>query len=145
MNDKLGKYLQLAQFQASLFSKDPNTKVACILLDPESYSIHATGFNGLPRSCKELPERLERPLKYTWTVHAEANAICNAARSGACIKGSTAVVTLYPCVECAKMLIQSGIKTIVAPTPDYELPKWGEQFKISSEMFSEAAIDTVLF
>ena len=143
--EKATKYMQLARYQADLFSKDPSTKVAAIILDPRTHAILSTGYNGIPRKMNDtLPERWERPAKYLWTVHAECNAVCNAARSGMSVDGAVAVVTLFPCSDCAKMLIQAGIKTIVAPTPDYDLPRWGESFKLSNKMFKEVGIEMVL-
>jgi dCMP deaminase len=144
--NKAKKYLRLARYQADLFSKDPNTKVAAILLSPDTHVILSTGYNGIPRKMKDAESsRWERPAKYTFCVHAECNAICNAARSGTSVDGSIAVVSLFPCCDCAKMLIQSGITTIVSPKPNFELPKWGEQFITSMSMFKEVNIELILF
>lgn len=143
--EKAGKYLQLARYQADLFSKDPNTKVAAIVLSPDAHVILSTGYNGIPRKVSDTkPERWQRPEKYDWVVHAEANAICNAARSGMRLDGATAVVTMFPCCDCARMLVQSGITTIVAPTPDLNMPKWGKQFDIAMVMFKEANVELLL-
>lgn len=143
--EKARKYFELAKFQAELFSKDPATKVACIILSQDTNAILATGYNGIPRKMNDtLPERWERPVKYKYVVHAECNAICNAARSGMCIDGSIAVVTMFPCCDCAKMLIQSGVKTIIAPEPDFNMSTWGESFMLSSKMFKEVDVNVVL-
>ena len=143
--EKAEKYLQLARVQADLFSKDPSTKVACILLSPDSQVV-STGYNGIPRDMDDInPKRWERPAKYKYVAHAELNAIANAARHGISVDRSIAVVTLFPCCDCAKALIQSGIKTIVTEKPDLEMPKWGEQFRISLEMFQEVGIQLILF
>lgn len=139
---KARKYYELAKFQASLFSKDPNTKVASILLAHDSFQILSTGFNGIARGLAETPERWERPTKYKWVVHAELNAIVNAARSGTSIEGAICVVTMFPCVECCKAIIQAGIDTVVAPAPD--LSKERYEWATSIEMFREAGV-TVLF
>lgn len=141
--DKARKYYQLATYQASLFSKDPNTKVGAILLAHDSFQILSTGFNGICRKLKETEERWTRPMKYKWVAHAELNAIANAARSGVKIENSICVVTMFPCVECCKALIQSGIDTIISGTPDLNNPRWGDDFKISLEMLHEAGIKII--
>jgi dCMP deaminase len=143
MDSRLGKYLDLARFQADLFSKDPHTKVAAIMLAPDSFQVLSTGYNGIPRKVEELPERWERPEKYRYVVHAEANAICNAARAGVAIKDAILVVTMFPCAECTKLIIQSGISRVVAPEPDLSSERWGSQFALSLEMMKEAGITII--
>lgn len=138
------KYLELARYQAQLFSKDPNTKVAAIVLSPESLQIVSTGYNGIPRKMKETKERWERPTKYTYVVHAEANAICNAARQGVRIENGILVVTMFPCIECTKMLIQSGIKHVICPAPDYTNERWKDHFLISEAMMDEMKIERIM-
>ena len=140
---KAHKYFKLAKYQAELFSKDPNTKVAAIVIAPDSFQILSTGFNGICRKLQETPQRWARPAKYKWVAHAELNAIANAARSGVKLENGICVVTLYPCVDCCKALIQSGIKTIITREPNMADPKWGEDFAISKEMFEESGINVV--
>lgn len=142
--NKAIKYYKLAQYQAELFSKDPNTKVAAIVLAPDSLQILSTGFNGICRKLEETPERWARPAKYKWVAHAELNAVANAARSGVKLENAICVVTLYPCVECCKALIQSGIRTLVTKEPNMCDPKWGEDFAISAEMFKESGVQIIL-
>ncbi len=96
-------------------SKDPSTQVGACIVN-EDKRIIAIGYNGFPRGCSDdvFPwgKTDENPLnnKYPYVVHAEANAILNSTTS---LKNSTLYVTLFPCNECAKLLIQSGIKHIV--------------------------------
>jgi dCMP deaminase len=138
--DKAKKYYQLAQYQASLFSKDPSTKVAAILLAHDSHQILSTGYNGICRRLKETEERWTRPKKMDFVIHAELNALCNAARSGVKIENSICVVTMFPCAECCKALIQSGIDTIICEEPDFSNERWGDSFRISYEMLNEAGV-----
>jgi dCMP deaminase len=138
--DKAKKYYQLAQYQAALFSKDPSTKVAAILLAHNSHQILSTGYNGICRRLKETEDRWTRPKKLSYVIHAEMNMICNAARSGVKIENSICVVTMFPCAECCKGLIQSGINTIICEEPDLSNERWGESFKISLEMLNEAGV-----
>lgn len=143
--DKALKYFQLAKYQAELFSKDPSTKVGCIILAPDSLQVLSCGYNGFPRNINETDKsRWERPIKLKWCEHSERNALYNACRSGTKLEGSVAVITMYPCCDCARGLIQSGIKTIVTETPDFEHTRWGDDFKISKEMFEEAGIHMIL-
>ena len=137
------KYYKLAAYQAQLFSKDPNTKVAAIIIAPDSLQILSTGFNGLCRKITETPERWARPLKYTWCCHAEMNAVANAARTGVKIEGAICVVTMFPCIECCKILIQSGIATIITPQPDMNNTRWAADFVLSKSMFDEVHIQII--
>jgi dCMP deaminase len=140
---KAQKYYELAKYQAQLFSKDPNTQVAAIIIAPDSFQILSTGFNGLCRKIAETPERWTRPAKYRWCCHAEMNAVANAARSGVKIENAICVVTMFPCVECCKILIQSGISTVVSPEPDMTNVRWAEDFEFSKAMFEEVNMNII--
>jgi dCMP deaminase len=124
----------------ALKSKDRSTKVGCVLVGPE-HEIRSTGFNGFPRGVNDdIEERHERPEKYFWTEHAERNAVYAAARTGAHLKDCTAYVTLAPCMDCARALIQSGITCVVCPEPGLSLPVWNEHFKRLTPLFKEAGV-----
>ena len=121
-------------------SKDPSTQVgACIVNDRKH--IVGVGYNGFPRgiSDEDLPwgrdgEHLE--TKYPYVVHAEVNAVLNSVQSD--LKGCTLYVALFPCNECAKIIIQSGISRIV-----YLSDKYAEtdSVKASKKMFTIAGVD----
>lgn len=132
-------FLPIARAVASL-SKDPRTKVGAVILGP-AFEIRSTGWNGFPRHVGDFNERWEdRETKYKYVCHAEANAITNAARMGTPLDGCTLLVTsLFPCQECAKLIIQSGIKTIYVPDQDPD-PAWEASFKIATDMFVEAGV-----
>jgi dCMP deaminase len=135
------KYMRLAQYNAELFSKDPHTKVGAIILTPDFLNILSCGINGFPSKVIDTnTTRWERPTKYDYVIHAEINAVCNAAKSGTPLNGSVVVVTLFPCKDCTKALIQAGIKKIYAPKPDFSDERWGRDFEISCEMFKETGI-----
>lgn len=136
---KSDKFYILAKYHAELFSKDPSTKVAALILD-QNNNILSLGYNGLPRKFEETPDRWEKPMKYNYVVHAEANAIATAARNGVKLDGSSIVSTLFPCNECAKLIIQSGIKKIITKKPD-ENSSWLASFEHSKEMFEECDVD----
>ena len=101
-------------------SKDPNTQVgACIVSDDNI--IISTGYNGMPKGCSddEFPwDREVADTKYPYVVHAELNAILNA--NGRDLRGSRIYVALFPCNECAKAIIQSGIKEVVYLSDKYK-------------------------
>lgn len=102
-------------------SKDPSTQVgACIVSDDNR--ILSTGYNGFPKGCSddEFPWNRDEKLgetKYNFVVHAELNAILNA--GGKSLVGSRIFVSLFPCHECAKAIIQSGVKEVVYLSDKY--------------------------
>ena len=94
-------------------SKDPNTQVGACIVNSDNI-ILSTGYNGLPYGCSDdvFPwEREGAETKYPYVVHAELNAILNA--TGKNLRGARIFVDLFPCNECAKAIIQSGIKEVV--------------------------------
>ena len=96
-------------------SKDPSTQVGACIVNKDKRII-AIGYNGFPKGCEDdvfpwgKDDSNQLNTKYPYVVHAEANAILN---SNSSLKGSKLYVTLFPCNECAKLLIQSGIEEIV--------------------------------
>lgn len=133
------RFMDLARL-ISTWSKDRSTQVGCVIVG-RNHVVHSTGYNGFPRGIDdEVEERHQRPVKYLWTEHAERNAIYNAASSGIPLLGSTAYVTWYPCVDCARALVQSGIRELVAFEPDWHDPKWGEHFLVTRELLAESGM-----
>lgn len=122
---------------ASSKSKDPSTKVGCVVVGPDG-EIRATGYNGIPRGVKDLPERLERPAKYLWVSHAEENAVAHAARVGVSLKGCRAYVTHHPCSRCARTLIQAGVELVVVGPNVTMMPE--AEFATAGVMFEEAGV-----
>jgi len=134
------RFLKLAT-HISNWSKDPSTKVGCVVVGPDR-EIRSTGFNGLPRGIEDNNERLNnREIKYPMICHAEENAIMHAARIGISLKECTAYVTWPPCTRCARSLIQAGILTVIYPQ-NTEIPdRWAADFELSMNMFKEAGIE----
>jgi len=140
MSEKWDKrFLDLAT-HISTWSKDPSTKVGCVVVG-EDREIRSTGFNGFPRGIEDDEERLaDREQKYPLICHAEENAIMHAARTGVSLKGNTAYVTWPPCTGCSRSLIQAGIVEVVYPA-DIEIPeRWEKDFAMSVAMMEEAGI-----
>jgi len=104
----------------SRMSKCKRNKVACIIYKPKNNTIISVGYNGTPsgfdNNCEDRRYKEGTPNSYTnwWVLHAEANAIVKMARSkGESTKGTTLYTTCSPCKECAKLIIQAGIKRVV--------------------------------
>ncbi len=102
-------------------SKDPSTQVGACIVSPENIII-STGYNGMPKGCSDDAFPWDRTgaeydTKYPYVVHAELNAILNA--SGRDLRGSRIYVALFPCNECAKAIIQSGVKEVLYLSDKY--------------------------
>lgn len=131
-------------------SKDRSTKVGAIAID-DHYVIKGSGYNGFPRGVNDdVDVRHERPLKYKWSVHAEMNVIAQAARP--VLEGTTIILTsLHPCTTCSGLLIQAGVKRVLAPKP-VELDLTGgrtdwnnDEAKIAMEMLAEAGVEVIYY
>ena len=100
-------------------SKDPSTQVGACIVSKDNIII-STGYNGMPQGCSddEFPwDREGEETKYPYVVHAELNAILNA--NGRDLRGSRLFVALFPCNECAKAIIQSGVKEVIYLSDKY--------------------------
>ena len=124
---------------ASMRSKDPNTQVGACIVSRENI-ILSTGYNGFPKGCSDDEYPWERDgadneTKYPYVVHAELNAILNS--GGRSLKDARIYVALFPCNECAKAIIQSGISEIV-----YLSDKYAETdgVKASKAMLASAGV-----
>lgn len=128
-----GYFMGIALLSAQR-SKDSNTQVGACIVSEEN-KILSVGYNGMPIGCSddEMPwgkegEALE--TKYPYVCHAELNAILN--YNGGSLKGAKLYTTLFPCNECAKAIIQSGIKEIVYLEDKYATT---DSVKASKKMF----------
>ena len=115
------EYFMGVAMLSGMRSKDPNTQVGCCIVSQEN-KILSMGYNGLPIGCSDddFPwEREGDPLetKYLFTAHSELNAILN--YGGGSLKGAKLYVSLFPCNECAKAIIQSGIKEVIYDSDKY--------------------------
>lgn len=139
---KASKLLNVARAIAE-FSKDSSTQVGALIVGKGGEFV-ASGWNGAPRGCHaDLPgdPRGERPEKYFWFSHAESNAIVNAARVGTPLAGSSIVVTHFPCMDCARSIVQAGIVKVVVPViPDDFYARWKESIDRSVALFQECGV-----
>lgn len=165
------RFIEAATFFSN-WSKDESTKVGSVIYNPKTKSILSVGYNGFPRGVyeslednelqfseiekrvgidlqvsadckKKMENRHTRPSKYKYTVHAETNAIYNAARHGTALDGMGIALGWFPCSGCAGAIIQSGLSEVTCVKADIDHERWGEDFKISLEMFSEAGIKLI--
>lgn len=133
------RFLSLAS-EVSSWSQDPSTKVGSVIAT-EDYRILSLGFNGFPRGVKDTADRYsDKSIKLKLVCHAERNALDNAHFD---VTGATIYSTLFPCNECAKSIIQRGIKRVVSNLMDITESRfnWSE----SLIMFEEAGIEVQLY
>ena len=146
MSDKRKDYINWDEYfmgvakLSGLRSKDPNTQVGCCIVSQDN-KILSVGYNGLPKGCSddEFPwvREGEDPLKtkYVYTVHSELNAILNF--RGGSLEGAKLYVSLFPCNECAKAIIQSGIKEVIYDCNKYD---GSTAVQASMRMFDAAGV-----
>jgi dCMP deaminase len=130
------RFLDLCEHIAT-WSKDPSTKLGSVIVDDKK-RIVSVGYNGFPRGVMDYEDRYnDRPTKYLFVAHAERNALDNAPMM---VDNCTMYVTLEPCVECAKSIIQKGIKRVVTyPTTRQDVFNWN----IARQMFKESGVELI--
>lgn len=129
---------------AALRSKDPSTQVGCCIVSNDK-KVLSQGYNGFPKGCSDDEFPWEKgnddpyDNKYYYVVHAELNAILNAKTN---LDGSTLYVTLFPCQECTKAIIQSGIKKVIyARIKESDIGS--PEHRTSLRMFEAAGVELV--
>lgn len=121
-------------------SKDPNTQVGCCIVSDDN-KILSMGYNGFPRGCSDEDFPWDREgneldgTKYAYVTHAELNAILN--YRGGSLEGASLYVSLFPCNECAKAIIQAGIKRVVYDSDKYD---GTPSSRAAKKMFDSAGI-----
>ena len=133
------RYLELAE-QVSSWSKDPSRQIGAVAVGTKG-QVLAQGYNGFPRGIKDSSTRYnDREMKYKFVVHAEQNVIYNATYNGVSLDGATLYVWGLPvCSDCAKGVIQTGIKRVVMPLQ--EIPDhWVDSWALTQLLLNEANI-----
>jgi len=150
MSDKRKDYISWDEYfmgvahLSGMRSKDPSTQVGCCIVSNKN-KILSMGYNGLPTGCsdEEFPwarEGAELETKYPFVTHSELNAILN--YRGGSLEGTKLYVSLFPCNECAKAIIQAGIKTVVYDSDKYA----GTPMNIASKrMFDAAGVEYIKY
>lgn len=131
------KYMERAEYLAEQYSEDPNTKVGCAI--ENNNCLIATGWNNMPeRSNIKFPwarEGATLKTKYPFVVHAEMRAITSCCQS---LHNSTVYVTLFPCSNCAKLIVQSGVKKVYYKDDKY---KDTEDVKAAKMLFDACGVN----
>lgn len=136
------RFIGLCDHVAS-WSEDRDFQVGCVIVDPNNHVVRSVGYNGLPRGVTSKEDaRFDRASgeKFFWFEHAERNAIYNAVRAGTSIEGCTAYVNRFPCADCGRALIQSGISHLVAPPIPQADGALDYSFQVSKTMLVEAGV-----
>ena len=136
------EYFMGVALLAAKRSKDPSTQVGACIVDDNNV-ILSTGYNGFPVGCSDDEfswSRIGEDTKYAYVVHAELNAILNS--GGKSLRGARLYVVLFPCNECAKAIIQCGIKEVVYISDKY---KDNDNVKASKKMFEYAGVKLTHF
>ena len=136
------RWLKLACYISS-YSKDPSTQVGAVIVG-DGQRVLSLGWNGFPRKVIEDAERWERPQKYQWVEHAERNAIYNAAYHGTSLKGATLYCPLPPCADCARGVVQAGIKYVVMNGDDafFKRNDWSDSINAGVKIMHEGKVTT---
>ena len=125
-------------------SKDPNTQVGACIVGSDN-RILSVGYNGFPNGCSDelfpwAREGSELETKYPFVAHSELNAILN--YRGGSLEGSKLYVSLFPCNECAKAIIQAGIRTVIYDSDKYD----GTPGNVASKkMFDTAGVEYIQY
>ena len=144
MNKWDTRFMELANMVAS-WSKDTNRKVGAVIVNDDKIVV-SMGYNGQPRGCNDnIESRNDRPAKYFYFEHSERNSLYSAVRLGVSVKDCVMYVTSFPCADCARAIIQTGIKKIFTTEPDFNHTTWGSQWKASDEMLKEAGVEVEIY
>ena len=140
MTDWDERYLNLAQ-HISTWSKDPSRKIGAVVVG-DGGQILSIGYNGFPRGIKDDERLHDRETKYPLVVHAEMNAIYNATLNGISLRGSTLYVWGLPvCSDCARGVIQVGIKRVIMNSTERQIGHWLDHWILTKDMFDEAGLE----
>ena len=136
------RYIGLAK-EIAKWSKDPSKQIGAVAIGDKG-QVLAQGYNGFPRGIADTPERYnDRDTKYKFVVHAEMNVIYNASYNGVSLDGADLYIYGLPtCSECAKGIVQVGIKRVIMPNvryPEFWMKNWEESKKI----YDEAGVEYV--
>lgn len=100
--------------------------------------------NTFPHGVTDLDWRHEGDGRFVWMEHAERNAIFAAAKQGRVLDGATIASTFFPCIDCARAIVQTGMVRLISPEPALDDPVWGESFLRSRIILEEGGVELVL-
>jgi dCMP deaminase len=126
----------------STFSKDPSTKVGAVIFNHYRKTVITTGYNGFPRKTSDKADLYEdRDHKYPRVVHAEANAIVEAAAQGVSTRDAAIAITHPPCCACAGLIIQAGITCVIFEETGDDMKRLNGHYAM--QLFEEANITII--
>jgi len=126
---------------AAAASPNQIRKVGALLVTADRTEIPAC--NAFPPGVRNLPERVVGDNRFIWLEHAERAAIFEAARRGVATDGGLLISTYFPCTDCARAIIQAGVRTVATPRPEFDDPVWGASFRTSATILAEGAVEVV--
>lgn len=133
------RFMRMATLVAS-WSKD-GVGVGCVIVN-DSRIVTGVGFNGFPRGVTDSPERYaDDKIKNKLVVHAEANALMNSSSSA---EGGALYCTRHPCSDCAKLIVQSGLRFVICPPAKTE-GKWAEDADFAKLILNEGFVETQIY
>lgn len=132
-----------AKMEAALraASSSPNRvrRVGAVLVARDGTQIAAC--NTFPAGVRDLEERHAGDGRFVWMEHAERHAIFEAARRGVATAGASLTTTFFPCIDCARAIVDAGIACLDTPAPAYDDPVWGASFERSQVILSEGGVE----
>lgn len=140
-------YFMTLVYVVSMKSKDQSTNIGAVVVGPDN-EIRTTGYNSFPRGINDnVPERQIPDEKYFWFAHGEKNAIDNASRIGVSLKNCIMYTQATPCMDCARSIVQSGIKEVVIHSlwEDKIGDIWKKNAKRTRQLFNEAGVNLRVF
>lgn len=145
--------LSLAYQMASVHSKDRSTQLGSVLCrSNSSLTVIEESWNHIPNGIRVTPERMESPLKYEYTEHAERAVIYKCAKQGHATDGTIMICPWYACGPCARAIVSAGVRTVIGHRPmydfanhHYENTKWADSIMHGFEMFDNAGISYLLY
>ena len=133
-----GARMKLALLAAT---RSPNRvrQVGAVLMARDGTEIAAC--NTFPSGVRDLPERHDGDGRFVWMEHAERHAIFEAARRGIATAGGHLTTTFFPCIDCARAIVEAGIVCLDTPAPAFEDPVWGASFERSQAILREGSVE----
>ena len=128
-----------AAFRAAIGSPNRIRQVGAVLVTQDNTEI--TSCNTFPAGVRDLDERHEGDGRFVWMEHAERHAIFAAARRGLATAGAHLTTTFFPCIDCARAIVDSGIKCLDTPAPAFADPVWGPSFERSQIILQEGGVE----
>lgn len=140
------RFFAMADLVAS-WSEDQSRRVGCVVVG-DANEVRSTGYNGMPRGVNgEHASRHSRENgeKYLWFEHAERNALFNMLRTGVSTSGCRLYCNSFPCADCARAIIQSGIAELRTFRPDLKDKVFGRHFEVAMDMLEESGVNVRLY